>query len=197
MKVSLNYSHARNEGTLGFSLPSICFTIAALMCLTNITFAQISHEQQNQAQLLDWLNGLYEHGVTIENDSLIINEESMRVLNDADYRKLIYPKSYNWEQAMRYVQSQELNKAFWYFINLYNVDKENKELVLKCLAAYDGIFKVDKMLISSFYTYCYMDPDVGNIVDGITNITAPNVLEEKLRTVKEIIYYLDDFRSKN
>ena len=163
------------------------------LLLGHTAFAQDSDQKNNEA-LVDWLNGLYEQGVTFEGDSLIINEESNRVLNDQAYQKLIYPDNYNWDQAMRFVQSQELNKAFWYFINLYRIEERNKDLVLKCLAAYDDIFLVDKMLISTFYTYCYMDPQVGQINNGTTNITAPDVLESKLRTVKELISRLDQYR---
>lgn len=167
--------------------------VLTFCCIQNAR-GQAVDKQVDREALVEWLSGLYEQGVSFENDSLIISEESNKVLNDSIYRKLIYPKVYNWDQAMRFVQSQELNKAFWYFINLYSINDQNKELVLKCLATYDDLFIVDKMLISTFYTYCYMDPQIGQIVDGTTDITAPHILEAKLRTVKELIYYLDAYR---
>ena len=186
------------------SLCKIIFSTVLFFCLSNMsglpTFAQLSdketQEDKNQ-QILDWVNGLYEQGISLENDSLIINEESLRLLNDVDYRNNFYPEVYTWEPAMTYIQSQELNKAFWYFLNLYTVNDKNKELVLRALITYDGLFKTDKILISTFYTYCYMDPEVGQVVDGATDITAPHILEKKLKTLKEIIAFVEKYRIEN
>ncbi len=117
-----------------------------------------------------WLKDLYEPGVTMQADSLLINKEAERLLNDAQYRQTIYPAKYTWEAAARFIQKQEIKKAVWYFINLYNISDENKELVIKSLLVYDKYFKMDKVLMSSFYTYSLTDPEIGTIEDGHSEI---------------------------
>ena len=157
---------------------------------------QSSSQVDKNEIIIDWVKDLYEPGVSLDEDNVLINEESRRLLNDVNYRKLMYPDQYTWGVAMEFIKRQELNKAFWYFINLYRTDDKNKELVVKSVLTYNRIFKMEEIMVSTFYTYCYMDPEVAKIVDGKSEITAPHILEEKLMVVKEILFYLDKFKEE-
>ena len=156
--------------------------------------SDISSQQNKNEVIIDWLKDLYEPGISIADDDILINEESARLLADVNYRKLMYPETYTWGIAMEFIKKQELNQAFWYFMNLYRINDQNKELVVKSILTYDRIFNMDKILVSTFYTYCYMDPEVAVIVDGKSEITAPHIMEEKLAVLKEMLFYLDKFK---
>ena len=88
-------------------------------------------------------------------------------------------------------------KALWFFINLYLVDDKNKEVVVKSLLMYDKIFKVEKILVSSFYTYSLTDPEIGTIDGGQSKITAPHIMEQKLNALKAMLFYLDKYKPAN
>ena len=151
----------------------------------------------DEAQIKVWLKDLYEPGVSVTEDSVFINAEASKLINDEQYRKLLYPKTYSWQAAIVFIQKQELKKAFWYFINLYSLNEKNKEIVVKVILAYDKLLKMDKILISTFYTYSLIDPEIGSIVNGQSKITAPHILEKKLQVVKELLFYLDKYRKEN
>ncbi|KPM49668.1 hypothetical protein [Jiulongibacter sediminis] len=148
-------------------------------------------------EMLHWLSELYEAGVFMTEDSLQINQESLELLRNEDYRNLIYPEIYSWEITKRLIEARRLKPAFWYMINLYPQNDQNKDLVVKAMLTYDSIFQMDKVLISTFYTYCYMDPEIGQIVDGDPRIDAPHILEQKLHFVREIIFYMEEFKRNN
>lgn len=148
---------------------------------------------QHKADLA-WLKELYEPGVSMQADSLLINKEAERLLNDVQYRQTLYPAKYTWEAAAGFVQKQEIKKAVWYFINLYPVNAKNKELVIKSLLVYDKFFKMDRVLKSAFYTYSFTDPEIGKIENGHSEITAPHIMEKKLNTLKAILFYLNKYR---
>ncbi len=141
-----------------------------------------------------WLKDLYEPGVSLQADSLVINKEAERLLNDTQYRQTLYPAKYTWEAAASYIQKQEIKKAVWYFINLYTLNDENKELIIKSLLVYDKFFKMDKVLMSSFYTYSFTDPEIGKIENGHSEITAPHIMEKKLNALKAMLFYLDKYK---
>lgn len=133
---------------------------------------------------------LNDKGIEITKDSLVLGKEFRKVLNDENYRAMLYPETYSWQQAVDFIQSQELKKAFWYFINLYPENDVNKELVIKSILTYDRLFKMDEIIVNTFYTYCFMDPKVSKIIDGKPEIFRPDLLESKLRNVKEIVSYI-------
>lgn len=145
--------------------------------------------------LIRWFGELNEKGLEIVDDSLIMGKEFQRTLNDENYRRLIFPEDYSWEQTISFIQNQDLKKAFWYMINLYPQSEKNKELVLKSVVTYDKLFKMDELLVNTFYTYSYLDPQVSQIVDGIPEIVRPDIQESKLADVKEIIRYIQYFRN--
>jgi hypothetical protein len=48
-----------------------------------------------------------------------------------------------------------------------------------------------------FYTYCFLDPEMNIIKEGKSEITRPDILEEKLRNVQEIVAYVNRYREQN
>ena len=109
----------------------------------------------------------------------------------------MYPSVYTWDVAKEFVQKQEIKKALWFFINLYLARQENKEIVVKSLLVYNKVFKMDKMLVSAFYTYILTDPEIGMIEEGRSEITAPQVMEKKMNALKEMLFYLDKYKTKD
>ena len=173
-----------------------------LLPLLIVLFTLINSKSYCQASItpvtdtagLAWLKELYEPGVSLQADTLLINKEAERLLHDEMYRQTMYPAAYTWEGTAGFIQKQEIKKAVWYFINLYMLNEQNKELVIKSLLVYDKFFKMDKVLMSSFYTYSFTDPEIGTIKNGQSEITAPHIMEKKLNTIKEILFYLNKYR---
>jgi hypothetical protein len=149
-----------------------------------------------QGSGLAWLKDLYEPGVSLQADSLLINKEAERLLSDKEYRQTMYPAAYTWEAAAHLIQKQEIKKAIWYFINLYTINDQNKELVIKSILVYDKFFKMEKVLMSSFYTYSLTDPEIGKIENGHSEITAPHIMEKKLNALKAMLFYLQKYKPK-
>ena len=154
-------------------------------------------ETKTKDSVLVWLKDLYEPGVKVEYDSLVISKEAERLLNDKEYRKVMYPSVYTWDMAKVFIQQQEIKKALWFFINLYLVNDKNKELVVKSILVYDKLFKMEKMLVSSFYTYSLTDPEIGTIEEGNSKITAPHIMEKKLNALKAMLFYLDKYKPRD
>lgn len=151
----------------------------------------------SDSTILVWLKNLNEEGVTVIGDSVIMNAETIRLLTDSQYRQIIYPQTYTWEKVVNFIKAQELRKAFWYLMNLYLVNDKYKEMAVKSFLVYDRIFKLDKILVNTFYTYILTDPEIGTIVMGHSKITSPHIMEKKLNAVKEILFYLDKYKPKD
>ncbi|MBK7428810.1 MAG: hypothetical protein IPI60_18230 [Saprospiraceae bacterium] len=77
------------------------------------------------------------------------------------------------------------------------INDENKNLVIKSLLSYDRFLKMDKVLVSTFYTYILMDPEIGTIENGQSKIIAPHIMENKLSALKEILFYLDKYKEED
>ena len=169
------------------------FTILSSHCQSKITLDSVSSETS-----IAWIKNLYEPGVRIDEDSISISPEVNLLLTDSLYRASAYPEKYTWEAAVILIQKTELKKAFWYLINLYLTnDQKSKNIVVKTVLAYDRLFIMDKVLVSSFYTYCYTDPEIGTIKNGQPDITKPNVLETKFDAMKEIIYFVEKYKKEH
>jgi hypothetical protein len=107
---------------------------------------------------------------------------------------------YNWPQAVELVRTLELKKAFWHMLNIYETDADNRSYVLGAFVAYDSLMKMDKILLSTFYTYAFADPRVSRVKNNKPDIFRPDILERKLAILKEIItqiwYYRDQKMGK-
>ncbi len=175
-----------------FLITALCFVSAKSYCQTAVLSEVDTVKQQEPG--LAWLKDLYEPGVSMQADSLLINKEAERLLNDAQYRQTMYPLKYTWEAAAGFIHKQEIKKAIWYFINLYTINDQNKELVIKSILVYDKFFKMEKVLMSSFYTYSLTDPEIGKIENGHSEITAPHIMERKLNALKAMLFYLHKYK---
>ena len=169
----------------------MCFTAQDLNAQNANTQKALSIAKDS---LLIWLKDLYEPGVKVTDDSILVNKESERLLNDKEYRLIMYPAVYTWSPAINFIQEQEIKKALWFFINLYLINDKNKEIVVKSLLMYDKVFKVEKILVSSFYTYSLTDPQIGTIDGGQSKITAPHIMEQKLNALKAMLFYLNKYK---
>ena len=155
----------------------------------------VTHEQE--AEYRKWLDNLYEVGVKVEGDSIYITEETRRVASDSAYRLLIYPQTYDWTAANALFKQMQYKIAFWYLINIYYSDIDQRENVLKYVLTLEEVFAMDKVLISVFYAYGLLDPEVADIVNGKPNIHHPEIVEQKLASVKEIVQYILAYRTQN
>ncbi|HEX4875875.1 MAG TPA: hypothetical protein VFV31_04335 [Chitinophagaceae bacterium] len=145
--------------------------------------------------ILQWMEDLYREDVTVVNDSVKIGRETTRLLKDETYRDFMYPDTYTWEMVVYFIGRQDIKRACWYLLNLYLTDEKNKELVIKSLMAYDQIFKMDKVLTNTFYTYILADKATGTVTDGHFQLTAPHIMDKKLNGLREVLYYLDKYRN--
>ncbi len=175
-----------------------------LVVLPLFTFGQVNDsihslekKHGNENSVLMKLSELGESGVEFSQDSIYAGEEFQKILSDSLYRDLLFPKTYTWEQTKFFIQTLELKKAFWYLINLYPESKTNKELVLKTVLTYDKLYKMDEILINTFYTYSFLDIEVCDLNGEKPEIKRPDIQEAKLNSVKEIIAYIYHFRDQN
>lgn len=173
--------------------------ILCFFCLPNLCIGQVSSIENvdTKTEILNWLKDLNEKGVEITEDSIKVSKEYLKVRDDAAYRAIVYPSRYTWEQTSEFLKNQELKLAFWYMINLYPMNDKNKDMVVKSFVMYDKLFKMDEILVGVFYTYCFIDPEINTITNGIPEVRRPDILESKLRHVDEIINYMNYFRENH
>jgi len=137
-----------------------------------------------------WMNDMNEMGVDKKNDSFFVKEEVVKLLKDSAYRMSVYPVAYNWPAAVDFLNRMELKKAFWQLINLYQEDTAHRNIVIGTFVLYDSVVDMDKMLLNTFYTYAFTDPQVCRIKNNKPDIFRPDILEKKLKMTKEIISYI-------
>ena len=49
---------------------------------------------------------------------------------------------------------------------------------------------MDQLLINTFYTYSFVDPEMNTYIHGELEITRPDIMERKLRVVKDLTVYI-------
>ena len=166
-------------------------SLMVLPCLQVNAQSDSAHLQKplspRDKEILAWVGTLYEHGVRIEEDSMVLSVEVQHIITDDTLRSSIYPEVYTWEQTLLLMQQMELKRAFWFLINLY---PQQKELVMRTVLGYDELFEMDHALVAAFYTYAMLDPAVCDFVDGKPMIKRPDIVEAKLASVKEMVGYV-------
>lgn len=143
-----------------------------------------------------WMDDLNSMGLEKKNDSFYVHEEVLKLLKDPAYHKTVYPSTYNWPAAVDLLQKMELKKAFWQMINLYETDAANRNIVAGTFILYDSLMDMDKILLNTFYTYAFADPQVCRITNNKPDIFRPDILEKKLRITKEIIGHIWAYRKQ-
>ena len=157
---------------------------------------KIDTTKKSTAYWQDWMKDLEEMGIDKKKDSLFVSREVMHLLRDKTYRNSIYPTPYNWQTTVAFMKQMELKKAFWQMINLYQTDIEHRHIVIGTVCAYDSLMEMDKILLSTFYTYAFADPEVCRITSNKPDIFRPDLLEKKLRTTREIVGYVWENRKR-
>jgi hypothetical protein len=137
-----------------------------------------------------WMKDLNEMGVEKKKDTFFVKEEVIRLLKDSVYRKSVYPVKYNWPAVIVLLNNMELKKAFWHLINLYETDSAHRDIIVGTFVLYDSLMDMDKILLSTYYTYAFADPESCRVKNNKPDIFRPDILERKLRTTKEIIGYI-------
>jgi hypothetical protein len=160
------------------------------------SFVPMDTSAKSQAYWHGWLKDLNEIGVDKSNDSLMLNEEVVQLIQDSSYRNSIYPVKYEWGLAVDLLNRMELKKAFWHMINLYRVDTVHRNLVVGSFILYDSIMDMERVLLATFYTYAFTDPEVGRILNGKPEILRPDIMESKLGSTREIIAYIWNYRKR-
>ena len=172
----------------------ICFVFLPFFMFSQQNKDSIKENEINKIAAVKWLKHLNENGIKIKGDSVFVSEEYEKVLNDEQYRYFIYPKIYSWKKVNALIKKMQLKIAFWHLINLYPENDASKEMVLKSLLMFDRVLAIDEALPAAFNTYIYLDPEVSVIKDGDSEITRPDILEEKLRNMNEIISYIHTYK---
>ncbi len=176
-------------------------SICLLFCLPFLGFGQgqdsISPAQNAfLKETIVSLNDLMVKGLQMDEDSVIASEELLRLMNDPEYRNQVYPETYTWQQTVNFMSSMDFKKTFWFYINLYPENETNKQMVLKAVLSYDKLIKMEEVMINTFNTYCFTDPQVSVIKEGKPEIVRPDIFESKLRNVKEIVAYILAYRKQ-
>ena len=149
---------------------------------------------EGEARAEKWLRDLHEMGIRVEGDSLHVSDEARRVMTDSAYRKVIYPETYQWGAVKQLIDAQQMKIAVWYLINLCEADAKYREAALKMLVALDGPLEMDKVLVSTFYTYGVLDPRVCSLKSGHPEVTRPDLAEQRMNLVKDIIDKIMTYR---
>lgn len=172
------------------------FIFSIMLCSNclDVMSREQSTEQESDTLSLVWFKELGSKGLDIAGDSIFISKEFQKTLKDSSYRASIYPEQYDWPKATMLLKELELKKAFWHMINLYPKNEVNKELVIRTMLAYDKLLSMDEVLVNTFYTYCFMDPQISEIINDVPEIKRPDILEAKLRDTREIVAYIYSYR---
>lgn len=151
---------------------------------------------ENERYWSSWLSRLYEMDLFMDKDSVKMNEEGRRIMLDSNYRKLIYPQTYTWQATTNLLKQMELKKGFWHLFNLYQIDSVNKKLVIETLVPFDQLMDMEKVMVSTFYSYALLDPKISTIRNGKPVITRPDIVEHEFAQLKQIIKYIDYYRKE-
>ena len=88
-----------------------CFSSFALLC-QNHGSNSTAIGPVPESVIPGWLAELNEAGLELTEDSIMMSEEFLLLLQDEDSRANLYPGNYTWQQAIQFIQKQELKKAF-------------------------------------------------------------------------------------
>jgi hypothetical protein len=174
-------------------------SLFALNIFGQTSYSELSEADKKayDASSTEWVKNLYAFGVEHKGDTIVLNDEARLILKDSVYHNFIYPKQYTWQYTKAILELKALKPAFWHLINLYANDPKNKDLVLKMIIPFDQIMEMDRIMISTFYSYIAFDPEVATVENGIIKaINRPDISEKKLLAVKEIVEHIHFYRTK-
>ncbi|OUR91101.1 hypothetical protein A9Q87_11545 [Flavobacteriales bacterium 34_180_T64] len=178
-----------------------------LLCVCNLGWSQsdslnelekINKFKQEELKAKAWLDSQYEWNVISEGESITYNKEAKKILSDSQYYKFIYPEEYTWATTLILLKKKVIKQAVWYMINLYGEDKiKNGSHISDALVSLDQAIDMEKVLTSSYYSYIAFDPEVVTIENGqVKEYSRPDLAEEKLSHVKEMMTYIFEYRKQ-
>jgi len=138
-----------------------------------------------------WLNTLTSKGVTSKNEEIVFDEEAIKLLQDKSYREKVYREYTLYDVGLSFSE-MDIKKAFWQIINIY---PQKKDTLIKYVFAFDEILPVDEIMLASFYTYAFFDPNITKLDNGKPDVYRPDIFEEYFRRTKEIIFVIDNLRN--
>ena len=138
-----------------------------------------------------WLNTLTSKGVTSKNEEIVFDEEAIKLLKDKSYREKVYREYTLYDVGLSFSE-MDIKKAFWQIINIY---PQKKDTLIQYVFAFDEILPVDEILLASFYTYAFFDPNITKLDNGKPDVYRPDICEEYFRRTKEIIFVIDNLRN--
>ena len=138
-----------------------------------------------------WLNTLTSKGITSKNEEIVFDEEAIKLLKDKSYREKVYREYTLYDVGLSFSE-MDIKKAFWQIINIY---PQKKDTLIKYVFAFDEILPVDEILLASFYTYAFFDPNITKLDNGKPDVYRPDIFEEYFRRTKEIIFVIDNLRN--
>lgn len=138
-----------------------------------------------------WLNTLTSKGVTSKNGEIVFDEEAIKLLKDKSYREKVYREYTLYDVGLSFSE-MDIKKAFWQIINIY---PQKKDTLIKYVFAFDEILPVDEIMLASFYTYAFFDPNITKLDNGKPDVYRPDIFEEYFRRTKEIIFVIDNLRN--
>jgi len=138
-----------------------------------------------------WLNTLTSKGVTSKNEEIVFDEEAIKLLQDKSYREKVYREYTLYDVGLSFSE-MDIKKAFWQIINIY---PQKKDTLIQYVFAFDEILPVDEILLASFYTYAFFDPNITKLDNGKPDVYRPDIFEEYFRRTKEIIFIIDNLRN--
>ena len=138
-----------------------------------------------------WLNTLTSKGVTSKNEEIVFDEEAIKLLKDKSYREKVYREYTLYDVGLSFSE-MDIKKAFWQIINIY---PQKKDTLIQYVFAFDEILPVDEILLASFYTYAFFDPNITRLGNGKPDVYRPDIFEEYFRRTKEIIFVIDNLRN--
>ena len=150
--------------------------------------------EKNEKLNEEWFKNLTEKGVSSGEKEIFFSEEAIKLLNDSSYRTEIYKDNYSLYDVGISLSNMDIKLAFWQMINIY---PQNKDTLIQFIYAYDKILPVDEIVLASFYTYAFFDPNITKLNTGKPEVYRPDIFEEYFRRTKEIIYYLNYLRRDN
>ena len=138
-----------------------------------------------------WLNTLTSKGVTSKNGEIVFDEEAIKLLKDKSYREKVYREYTLYDVGLSFSE-MDIKKAFWQIINIY---PQKKDTLIKYVFAFDEILPVDEIMLASFYTYAFFDPNITKLDNGKPDVYRPDIFEEYFRRTKEIVFVIDNLRN--
>jgi hypothetical protein len=178
-----------------FMEKKITLGMILVFLFAGITSAQQDSAQQKaKVQLTAWYNNLYERGVRMEGDTIIVSEEAMLAATDASWRKVLYPEQYTWQLTSTLIEGKHIKKALWYMINLY-YHQDHPDLATDVLTSMESSINLSAAMAASFYTFIFFDPEVGHFENHQPVIDHPDVMEGKLNAVRQLLTQSAERRS--